>query len=110
MAAHPKSIREIQAEKKKLRELEENKTKVTNLTKQSIPIQIYGKRTKLVLEQSSIILGPKRSVDLPTARLLGDQIKNLRAKGMISTRIVSKPNKVKVEEKKEVKVEEKKVE
>lgn len=81
----PLTIKEIQEKKKAEREKEINKVRITNLKSfQMVPIQLYGKNSKLAVNQISIQLGPKKNIDVPEYRLVMHQINNLRKRGMIS--------------------------
>lgn len=81
----PLTIREIQAQKKKIRDAESNKVSITNLSQwQSVPVQIYGKNSKMAFHQITIMIPPKGKVDLPEHRLIDGQITNLRKRGLIS--------------------------
>lgn len=52
MTSRPLTIREIQEQKRLKREAEQNKIRITNLrSNQLIPIQIYGKNSKLAVHQ-----------------------------------------------------------
>lgn len=83
--ARPLTIRDIQAQKEKKRREETDKVTIFNLShNQTVTIQVTGKENKSAIHQSTIQLGPKKSVSLPRARLLQDQLVNLKARGLIT--------------------------
>ena len=82
----PLSIKEIRKIKDNRRKTELNKLRIYNISKlQVINIQMYGKNSKLVPYQQSIQIAPGKHVDLPTSRLISEQIDNLRKSGFITT-------------------------
>jgi len=84
MPTRPRTIKEIQAEKKKQREAEQNKIRIVNLRRdQMVPIQLLGKSSKLVPYQTSIQIGPGKHADLPSSRIIPEQLDNLRKRGFI---------------------------
>jgi hypothetical protein len=81
----PLTIREIQQKKALKRQAEKDKTRISNNTQfQTVPIQIFGKSSKLATHQITIPIPPKKHVDIPTYRLMDNQIANLRKRGLIS--------------------------
>jgi len=81
----PLTVREIQEQKRKLREAENNKTVITNLSQfQAVPVQIYGKNSKLAVHQITILIPPGKKVSLPEHRLIEGQVNNLRKRGLIT--------------------------
>lgn len=83
---NPLSIRDIRKMKDLKRKSEVDKIRIYNITKlQMVNIQMYGKTSKLVSYQQSIQIPPGRSADLPEARLIPEQITNLKRTGFIRT-------------------------
>jgi hypothetical protein len=93
---NPLSIREIRKIKNDKRQLEVDKLRIYNITRlQTINIQMYGKTSRLVPYQQSIQIAPGRHVDIPTSRLMNEQITNLRRSGFIRTvKVNSKDQKI----------------
>ena len=83
---NPKSIRQIQAEKKRLRDSDNNKLRIYNKSKlQPVSIQLYGKNSNLVMHQQTIYIAAGKHADLPYNRLIKEQIDNLKKRGYIRT-------------------------
>lgn len=80
----PLTIKEIQDRKRAEREADQDKVTISNASNlQPIPIQIYGKKSKLAIHQITITIPPGRKVDLPKYRLIQHQIDTLRKRGLI---------------------------
>lgn len=81
----PLTIREIQAQKEQKRLDEKDKVTIFNLShNQTVTIQVTAKEDKSAVFQSTVQLGPKKSVAIPRSRLLIEQLNNLKARGLIA--------------------------
>lgn len=80
----PHTMSEIRNEKKRKRDEIVDKIRVYNISRiQPVQIQLYGNNSKLVMFQQCIQLGPGKHVDVPRARVIQDQIDNLKRRGLI---------------------------
>lgn len=82
----PLSIREIQAKKAASRKQNQAKIKIRNLTTiQPITIQLKAKDgTNRVLGQQTINIGPGKTAEVPSSRVMRHQLDNLKRRGFIS--------------------------
>jgi len=83
MTKRPKTIREIQEEKKK-KEGDEEEVTITNCSKQLIPIHLDApKGVDFYLGAQDFRLGPGQSFKFKTTRLRKAQVERLQKQGFI---------------------------